>query len=236
MARPLFQLGSRLMACAEFVRQDAVMADIGTDHAYLPIWLLKSGRVPYAYASDVREKPLESAHRNAKKYQVEDMLHIVLANGLAAIPDETVTDIVIAGMGGLMIIDILNAAAFVKNIRIRLILQPMKDDPQLRLWLLENGFNIEEEKPVYDAGRVYTVIRAVFSHSADRHPKDPLYPYMGCLPENPESRLYAEKAIRILTVEASGADRTGNKDQAKAITDIIQKIRTRYIKEEACQG
>lgn len=233
MARPLFQLGARLTACAGFVRPGAVMADIGTDHAYLPIWLLKSGRIPYAYASDVKRMPLESAKRNAEKYQVGDRLCTVLGNGLENISDDRVTDVVIAGMGGALIADILRAAPFVRNQKIRLILQPMKDDPQLRLWLFENGFVIEEEKPVFDAGKVYTVICAAFS-AVDRPEPDVLYPYMGRLPKDSDSKRYAEKVVRILAKEAAGAEKTGDMDRAKATTETIRKIRLRYIKEEVC--
>lgn len=232
MARPLFQLGPRLAACAGFVRQDAVAADIGTDHAYLPIWLLKSGRVSYAYAADVREKPLDTARRNAAKYQVEDRLQTVLGNGLENIPAQKVTDIIIAGMGGLLITDILKAAAFLKNEKIRLILQPMKDDSLLRIWLNENGFLIEEEKPVCDAGRVYTVLRAGFSAGAERR-NDLLFPYMGCLQKAPETRLYAQKVVRILSREAEGAVKTGDGDRGKAIMDIIREINAHYIEGEA---
>lgn len=233
MARPLFQLGARLMACAGFVRPGAVMADIGTDHAYLPIWLLKSEKIPYAYASDVKQKPLESAKHNAEKYQVEDRLHTVLGNGLENISDTRVTDIVIAGMGGALIADILKAAPFVRNHQIRLILQPMKDDPQLRLWLFENGFAIEKEKPVFDAGKVYTVICAAFSVGELQKP-DALYPYMGRLPKDSDSKRYAEKVVRILAKEVAGAEKTGDVDRAKAMTEVIGGIRLLYIKEEVC--
>lgn len=232
MARPLFQLGPRLMACAGFVRQDAVAADIGTDHAYLPIWLLKSGRVPYAYASDIREKPLDSARRNAEKYRVADRLQITLGNGLENIPGDGVTDIIIAGMGGLLIAEILGAAAFVRNREIRLILQPMKDDPLLRSWLQENGFAIEEEIPVSDAGRVYTVMRVAFTAQEER-PAALLFPYMGCLPKTSEAKPYARKMVRILEKEAEGAEKTGDGDRAKTIMDIIREIRTGYIEEDA---
>jgi len=230
MARPLFQLGARLAACAGFVRPGGVAADIGTDHAYLPIWLLKSGRVPYAYASDARERPLDSARRNAEKYQVEDRLYTVLGNGLEGITDEKVTDIIIAGMGGTLITDILAAADFVRNDKIRLILQPMKDDPRLRVWLFENGFILEEEKPVCDAGKVYTVMRSVF---ADRkEPRcDALYPYMGRLPAVKDSKPYAQKVLRILSQEAAGAQKTGDMGKAEAIAGIMDEIRTRYIGE-----
>ena len=77
MERPLFQLGGRLATCARLVRSGRPMADIGTDHAYLPIWLIKNSIVPRAVAADIRSGPLAAARKNAEKYGVTEQLALV---------------------------------------------------------------------------------------------------------------------------------------------------------------
>ena len=100
MERPLFQLGGRLAACARLVRSGRPMADIGTDHAYLPIWLIKNSIVPRAVAADIRSGPLAAARKNAEKYGVTEQLALVLSDGLEALSPQDADDVVIAGMGG----------------------------------------------------------------------------------------------------------------------------------------
>ena len=129
--RPLFQLDPRLSLCASFVPAGAKLADIGTDHGYLPIWLAKTGRVIHAVAADLRPGPLERAKENVRKYQVEDIVELRLSDGLQAFLPEEADFIVIAGMGGEVIASILGALPAEGNRR-RLVLQPMTRAEELR--------------------------------------------------------------------------------------------------------
>ena len=160
-----FELGARLDACADFVRRGKIPADIGTDHAYLPIWLVQTGKVPMAYASDINEEPIRSAKNNIESHRLDEKIITFTANGLEKIPCDNVDDIIIAGMGGDNIAAILDGGKWLKNARYRLILQPMSRTARLREYLFKNGFVIIDEKAVCEAGRIYTVICAAFSET-----------------------------------------------------------------------
>ena len=161
--RPLFQLDPRLSLCASFVPAGAKLADIGTDHGYLPIWLAKTGRVIHAVAADLRPGPLERAKENVRKYQVEDIVELRLSDGLQAFLPEEADFIVIAGMGGEVIASILGAAPWLKETGARLVLQPMTRAEELRRFLAEHGFEILEERPVLSLGRPYSVLLTAYT-------------------------------------------------------------------------
>ena len=135
-------LDSRLSLAAGFVRRGSVVADIGTDHAYIPIYLLLSGICSSAIAADINEGPLERARINCARYGIGKDITFCLANGLSGLPliEMGVTDIVICGMGGELIASIIDASDYVKDPAVRLILQPMSQTARLREYLAKSGF------------------------------------------------------------------------------------------------
>ncbi len=158
-------LDARLSCAASFVRADAVLADVGTDHAYLPIALLSNGAISYAYAADVARGPLATAQAHLEECckarpWLDERIRLVLTDGLAGLDAVTpsVTDISICGMGGELIARILSDAPFVRDPAIRLILQPMTMQPVLRRWLGENGFAVERERLCMANGKLYSVL------------------------------------------------------------------------------
>lgn len=151
------ELTARLQTVADQVPQDAVFADIGTDHAYLPVWLLLNGRIEHAIAADLREGPLNRARETAEQYGVSDKVSFRLCNGLAAIDANEVDTIAIAGMGGETIASILEAAPWTKQGKL-LLLQPMTSFPDLRLWLQKNGYLIEKESISREGRRLYSCL------------------------------------------------------------------------------
>lgn len=156
-------LDKRLLSCAGFVRAGAVFADIGTDHGYLPLFLLKEGRIKRAYLSDVNKGPLSSAERNAAAEGLADKCEFILTDGAAALKDKGITDYAICGMGGELISRIIEDAPHLFTEGVRLILQPMTKQECVRRFLTERGFTVVGERFSYDSGKYYATIAAEFT-------------------------------------------------------------------------
>ena len=156
-------LNARLLSAAEFVRQDATFADIGTDHAYLPLFLLDSGKIKFAYCCDINEGPLNSARRNAEERGRLSETEFILTDGAAVLSGKGITDYAICGMGGELIADIIDRAPHLKDEGVNLILQPMTRQEKLRAYLASVGFEITQESYSFDAGKYYVCILASYS-------------------------------------------------------------------------
>lgn len=151
------ELTPRLQAIAEQVPQGARFADVGTDHGYLPVWLLRSGRIDSAIATDLREGPLNRAKDTAQRFDVADRISFRLCDGLSAISPGEADTVAIAGMGGETIVSILEAAPWTKEGAL-LLLQPMTGCAELRLWLQENGYQITGEHIASEGKRLYSIL------------------------------------------------------------------------------
>lgn len=161
------KLSKRLSTVASLVRNGAFVADIGTDHGYLPIYLMSIGTISGAVASDVNKGPLHRAQENILKYSFDKKIFTKLANGLDGIDEFSPTDIMICGMGGELIATILDRSEYIKKSGIRLILQPMTSIYELREYL-SSGFSVIDEKIVCEDGKIYQIICAEYdgkSHS-----------------------------------------------------------------------
>lgn len=156
------ELSRRLNAAFLLVREGETVVDVGTDHAYLPIALVKSGKTPFAYASDIGKGPLERAKENINKAGLNEKIKAVLTDG-ATVFDGLAKEFIIAGMGGELIFEIISKAPFFKNNDIHLILQPMTKVPALRHLLFENGFNIEKEILIFEDEKIYTVMSVYYT-------------------------------------------------------------------------
>lgn len=159
-------LTPRLARIAACVPMGARLADVGTDHGYLPVRLLLDGTIERAIASDLRPGPLERARETARRYGVEEKLSFRLCDGLTAIDGEEADTIAVAGMGGETIASILEAAPWTKSGK-RLLLQPMTGFPELRGWLGAHGYRIEREYVAREGKRLYSVME-VFGGSMAR--------------------------------------------------------------------
>jgi len=156
-------LDKRLLSCADYVRAGAVFADIGTDHGYLPIFLLKAGRIKFAYLSDVNRGPLSSAERNVRAECLSGKCEFILADGAASLADKGITDYAICGMGGELIARIIEDAPHLMNTGTRLILQPMTKQEHLRRYLAAAGFAVLDERFSYDSGKYYVTLLAEYT-------------------------------------------------------------------------
>lgn len=152
------ELTPRLRAIAELVPHGASFADIGTDHAYLPAWLLLNGTIHHAIAADINCGPLERAQETAKKYAVEERMDFRLCDGLTGIHEDEANVIAIAGMGGDTIAHILGQAPWTRKRDVFLLLQPMTSQPDLRQWLSLNGYYIENERYVREGEKLYIIL------------------------------------------------------------------------------
>ena len=155
-------LNPRLTSAAEFVRQGARFADVGTDHAYLPLFLLSEGRISYALCTDINEGPLASAVANAKDAGLYDKMDFRLTDGAAALAEYGITDMAICGMGGDLIASIVEAADYLRDEKINLILQPMTKQEALRENLYLMGYEIIAESYSRDAGKPYVCMQVKY--------------------------------------------------------------------------
>lgn len=162
MTQRTIRLDARLSAVAEQVRSGVTLYDVGTDHAYLPVYLVKQGIIPRAVASDVAEGPLASAKETVAMAGLSDRIETVLSDGLRNVTLLPPCDMTIAGMGGDLMIRILSDKPEVKRGDIRLILQPMTKQEHLRRYLSENGFAIETEL-VVEEGKLYEILVCRFT-------------------------------------------------------------------------
>lgn len=152
------ELSPRLRTAADLIPGGARLADVGTDHAYLPAALILEGKIPFAIAADLRPGPLERARATVREYGLTGKVAFRLCDGLRGIqPDET-DAVAIAGMGGETIAAILEAAPWTQERDVPLVLQPMSSMPDLRSWLRENGFRIVEERLAQEGDTLYTVL------------------------------------------------------------------------------
>jgi len=154
-------ISDRLLACCRFVNPGDRVADIGCDHGYLGIYLLKNQIASHVLASDINEGPLNAAVFNSEKYGVRDRVQFFLSDGARNIPREFDT-LVCAGMGGDTMISILEAAPWLKGGSYRLILQCQSKRPELRKYLSETGWFIREESVLKDGKFLYTVMEVIW--------------------------------------------------------------------------
>lgn len=181
------------MAIASLVRKDKIFADIGTDHAYLPVYLIEKGIVNKAIASDLRKGPLENAKFAVESYNYYDKIELRLSDGLDSFKDNEVNEIAIAGMGGLLISSFIERTTWLKNSDIHLILQPMTHVEELRKALFDNGFIIDNEVVAEDDDKLYIIVSAYYYGDATAYTELDLI--LGRLPLNQDnlSRKYLSK-------------------------------------------
>lgn len=212
MAKPL-ELPPRLQLLADLVPQGVRFADVGTDHAYLPVWLRLHQRVVSAIASDLRKLPLERAQETGRLYGADHMDYR-LCDGLADISPQEVDVIAIAGMGGENIASILMAAPWTADGNHTLLLQPMTHAEDLRTYLADHGYQITKEVLVYDRGTIYPVM--VVQAGQMQLSLGQRYGGVALLRDPLGDRYLIERIIRLLGAVAGLAHSSSAKDQIKA--------------------
>jgi tRNA (adenine22-N1)-methyltransferase len=176
-------ISKRLELVAGLVTHD-VIADIGTDHGYVPIYLYKKGKIRKAYACDVRKGPLEKCRKNIKLHGAEGVIETRLGSGLTPLlPGEAETAIM-AGMGGMLIVHILEDSPAVAESLQELVLSPQRDFGEVRKYLHKIGFAIREEHMLKEDGKPYVLMRC--EKGAEKYSREIEYLYGKLLLEKKE--------------------------------------------------
>ena len=178
------QLSPRLAMTAALVPPGLGVADIGSDHAYLPVHLVREGICLRAIAADIGEGPLENARQTIAHAGLQSKIELRLSDGFSQFEHGDAGCWVMAGMGGTLMARLLEAAPWLQRPGTVLAAQPMRRPEELRAWLISHGFMIELESVCQDAGRTYMALRAVYNGHRRAYP--PGYTYYGELANNPD--------------------------------------------------
>ncbi|TDL82269.1 tRNA (adenine(22)-N(1))-methyltransferase [Peribacillus frigoritolerans] len=226
-------LSNRLKTVADYIPKNAVLADIGSDHAYLPCYALLNGLAASAVAGEVVQGPFQSAKKQVQKSGLEDVISVRLGSGLDVIDPNEVTCITIAGMGGALIEKILEAGKEKLAGVERLILQPNIHAHHVRKWLLGNGWELINEEILEEDGKIYEILiaekgeaKAPYQHTALQ--KGLLVgPFLMEEKTEPFLKKWAQEIEhnrRILTSIESAALSPGNEAKKKELNDLIEML------------
>ena len=217
-------ISNRLLRCASLVPAGARVADVGCDHGYLGIYLLREGVASRVTASDLRRQPLERARQNAARFGVTDKMRFVLCAGLDGVRPDEAEAVVCAGMGGETIAGALAAAPWLCGSEVNLVLQPATSAAALRRFLAENGFALQQELPVVDGRYCYSVLRAVWT--GERVSPGPLFCELGLLrgQRSPAAAACFAKLLRRLEAELRGR-RAAGESGLGALEDLCAAVR-----------
>ncbi len=152
------KLTPRLEAVANLVSDNTKIADIGTDHGYIPVYLMKKNKIKCAIAADVNKGPLNNAKKEINSNNLENKIELRLGSGLSVLKIGEVDEVVIAGMGGVLISELIESELEIAKKLDKMILQPMQASSELRKYLYKNGFIIEEEILVKEDFRIYEIM------------------------------------------------------------------------------
>ena len=186
-------LSKRLQAVADMVTPGYVVADVGTDHGYVPIYLVKNNIAPKAYAMDINEGPLQKAKQNIKKEGLEKEIDTILSDGMKGLKPDTAESVIIAGMGGELIVRILKESK-VNDTLSEMVLSPHRDVDLVRTYIIESGWHIERETMTIDAGKYYNVMKIMPGEESKKYNKTELMYGRHLLQEkNPILKEYLQK-------------------------------------------
>ncbi len=214
----------RLLACADFVSDNGIVCDVGTDHAYLVAHLISTGKCKAALAVDINDGPLLAARQTLEKYGIGDKVKVIKSDGLLSVSHDNITDVVIAGMGAELICDIISKAEWLKK-GINLVIQSMTHVPYLRKWLYNNGYQITAEKAVRDENFFYAVMKV--KYTGEFIEIDEVCQNIGFMDlKDKTARAYAFKQVERLEKAGYGIQKS-NGNITNNMLQAAQKIRQR---------
>ena len=206
------------------VRKGNAVADIGTDHAYLPAWLILNGISPKALACDVRKGPLENAKKTVEQYGIEEKITLRLSDGFDEIEPSEAQDFIMCGMGGTLMESLVSRTDWLKDTSKRIIVQPQSHAEDIRRYFVENGFEILFEDACFDAGKLYCAMAAEYTGNISEKPLS--YIYSGELPKcgKPEAKKYLENIISRLQTKHNAEKMHGSTERAEYLEKTILEL------------
>lgn len=219
----MIHLSPRLQMVANLTREGNLLTDIGTDHAYLPAFLIQSGRIPGAIAADVRTGPLANAKETLIKYGLADRVTLVLSDGFASLTPGDSRDFVLAGMGGNLITDLMATTPWIQEVGNHFVLQPQSHPEDLREYLYENGFHILQEQAVEEPHHVYLAMEVEYTGAAQKLPPEQYYIGRLIESESPAKKAYYEGLYRRLKKRKEALERAKQGSEEQALLERIMK-------------
>lgn len=220
----MIKLSERMLMAANMVRQKSKIADIGTDHAYLPVYLIEKGIALEALACDVRKGPLSNARKTVEQYGVEDKIKLRLSDGFDEIEPFEADDFIMCGMGGTLMTELVSRAYWLKDSSKRLILQPQSHAEDIRKYLIENGFSILCEDACIDDGKLYSALCA--QYTGEKLNADEAYYYYGRLIEceKDEAKQLLQKTLERLKIKLDAAKNHGTSEEYQRLNAIVEAM------------
>lgn len=220
----MLKLSERMLMAAKMVRSGSIAADIGTDHAYLPAWLILNNVCPSALACDVRKGPLDNARKTVESYGIENRITLRLSDGFDEISPDEAQDFIMCGMGGTLMEELVSRTEWLKDKSKRLIVQPQSHSEDIRRFFVQNGFEILLEDACTDGGKLYCAMAAEYTGKITKKPIS--YIYSGKLSEcaKPEAVLIIENTVSRLKTKLDAAKNHGTPENAEYLGNVISEL------------
>lgn len=230
------ELSKRLHAVASLVTPGMRLADVGTDHGYIPIYLVDQGIIPSAIAMDINKGPLSKAKEHIEEMGLSEKIETRLSDGLANVNAEEIDSMIAAGMGGGLVIHILSSEKETADGLSELILQPQSEIHKVREYLLEQGYRIVAEDMVLEDGKYYPMMKAV-KGEAEAYSKEELEFGKRLLEmKHPVLKQYLEQMVVhqeeiLAALEKQGSQRTKERalEVEKKVDEVKRILKERYI-------
>lgn len=217
-------LSPRLLKIAHLIPKTHCLADIGTDHAYIPVWAVAKGISDLAIASDINRGPVQRAEKNVQNFDLDDKISLRLGAGLSTVLPGEADTIVIAGMGGILISNILDEAKLTVSSAKHLILQPMTAVKELREYLTQNGFCITAEHLVAEEEKIYNIICVTIDETPSQYSEGELILGKGLESTSPLLfDVYKKRIIKKYKTRLSGLEKS-NREESKADSDEVKRL------------
>lgn len=223
------ELSKRLQAVADMVTPGMRLADVGTDHGYIPLYLVQNEIIPSAIAMDINKGPLEKAKEHIEECGLREKIETRLSDGLAKVNSSEVDSMIAAGMGGNLVIHILSAEEETAKGLKELILQPQSEIGKVRLYLLEEGYQIVKEDMIYEDGKYYPMMKVVRGERENYLPEELEYGKLLLKEKHPVLKQFLEWEIALQrdildNLQKVNSERT--RSRCQELEDKIDQMKT----------